>query len=99
MVLLGHSLLPLGLSFGPRLQAHWLLPEVLFPPTEGSNTWGHRNTKWPLDRFAAKWLVSRTTPASHSAIILHSVVQGCAGITVRVTFCCHRRITCMAAAP
>ena len=74
MVPPGQSLLPLGVSFGPRLQAYWLLPEVHFPPTEGSNTEGHRSTKWPLIWIASKWSVSPTTTASHRAIILHGVV-------------------------
>ena len=40
MVLPGHPLIPLGVSFEPRLQAYWLPPEGGFPPTEGSNTGG-----------------------------------------------------------
>ena len=74
MVLPEHCLLPLGVSFGPHLHAYWLLPEVQFPPTEGSNTGGHRNTKWPLILIAAKWSVSPATPTPHRAIILHDVV-------------------------
>ena len=42
VVLHGHPLLPLRVSFRPRLWAYWVLPEVHISPTEGSSTGGHR---------------------------------------------------------
>ena len=65
---------PVGSLLQATLQAYWLLLEVHFPPTEGSNTGGHRNTKWPLIWIAAKGSMSSITPASHRATILHGVV-------------------------
>ena len=67
MVLPGHFLFLLGVSFGPRLQVYWLL-------SEESNTGDIQNTKWPRICIAAKWWVSTTAPAPSNAIILQGVV-------------------------
>ena len=65
---------PVGNLLGPLLQEYRLLLEVHFPLTEEKNTWDDQNTTRPLILFAALWLVSPIAPASHPAIILHSVV-------------------------
>ena len=48
--------------------------QVHFPLTEKSNTGDHQNTTRPLILFAAQWSVSPIAPASHHAIILHSLL-------------------------
>ena len=74
MVYPRQPLLPLGISFGPLLQECRIPPEVHFSLTKDSNTGDHRNTTRPLILFAAQWSVRPIAPASHRAIILHSVV-------------------------
>ena len=69
-----HPLLPLGVSFRPLLPEYRRPPEVHFSLTEESNLGDHRNTTRLLILVAAKWSVSPIAPASHRAVILHSVV-------------------------